>query len=640
MIRRVFDFGEFPGKRSNEMESAYYEDDKHENLSSRRALGRLLPLLKPHTRWLLICLLLLAGSKAIYLMGPNLIRRAIDVDITNRDYRGLVATVALYVLVQGLFLVTNYFFRLRMEIIGQKVMIVLRKRLFDHVLKLAISFFDRNPAGRLMARIESDTEALRMMFTNTVVAMIGSLFLVAGMFVWMAVVSWQLTLVVAILIPVISTALYFYHRVTTPMWLVIRKRMADVTASLTEFLQGMEVIQIFDRAGQVRRRMNEINYRKYRPQVVAEIIVTVMFNFIFFMETFIIALVLYFGIKWVGVAAMGAGAAAGTPAARAVAAPAAVAGGLTIGTLVMFISYVRMFFEPVYLAAEEIASIQRAVAGAKRIFGLLAVEERIPEPVQPVAWPRLETGITFENVWFSYTGDDNYVLKDVSFHIPRGMRFALAGVTGGGKSTVINLLLRFYDPQRGRILVDGIDIKGISSEDLRRKIGLVLQDIFIFPGNVASNVSLEASDYDVERVMRACHAVSADRFIESMPDKYQTELADRGANLSRGERQLLSFARALAFDPEILILDEATSSVDPETEGLIQEGLAALMRGRTSIIIAHRLSTILNVDRILVLRDGEIIERGTHDELVAADGYYAKLFRLQFASANGQEARK
>jgi ATP-binding cassette subfamily B protein len=409
--------------------------------------------------------------------------------------------------------------------------------------------------------------------------------------------------------------------------------MADVTASLTEFLQGMEVIQIFDRARHIRRRMNDINYRKYRPHVVAEVIVVVMFNFIFFMETFIIALVLYFGIRWVGVAAMA------SPGAAA-AGPASMAGGLTIGTLVMFISYVRMFFEPVYLAAEEIASIQRAIAGAKRIFGLLKVDERVPEPERPVAWPRLETGITFENVWFSYTGDDNYVLKDVSFHIPRGKRFALAGVTGGGKSTVINLLLRFYDPQRGRILVDGIDVRDISSEDLRRKIGLVLQDIFIFPGNVASNISLSAGGYDLEKVKDACRAVSADRFIESMPDRYQSELSDRGANLSRGERQLLSFARALAFDPEILILDEATSSVDPETEGMIQDGLAALMRGRTSIIIAHRLSTILNVDRILVVRDGEIVERGTHEELVAADGYYSKLFKLQFLAANGQEARK
>jgi ATP-binding cassette subfamily B multidrug efflux pump len=615
------------------MESAYYEDDKHENVSSRRALARLLPLLKPHRKWLAVCLLLLVGSKAIYVTGPNLIRRAIDVNIAGGDYRGLAATVALYVLVQGLFLVINYFFRLRMEIIGQQVMIVLRKQLFDHVLRMAVSFFDRNPTGRLMARVESDTEALRLMFTNTVVAMIGSLFLIAGMFIWMAVVSWQLTLVVAILIPVISTALYFYHRVTTPMWLVIRKRMADVTATLTEFLQGMEIIQIFDRARQARRRMNEASYRKYKPQVRAEVIVVAMFNFIFFMETFIIALVLYLGARWVGIAAMpGAGAAGGAAGSGAAGGAAA---GLTIGTLVMFISYVRMFFEPIYLAAEEIASVQRAVAGAKRIFGLLSVDETVPEPARPADWKTLESGITFENVWFSYTGDDNFALRDVSFHIPKGQRFALAGVTGGGKSTVINLLLRFYDPQRGRVLVDGIDIRDIPTESLRRKIGLVLQDIFIFPGDVAGNVALARTGYDMDKVVDACRAVSADRFIESMADKYQTELAERGANLSRGERQLLSFARALAFDPEVLILDEATSSVDPETERLIQDGLTALMRGRTSIVIAHRLATILNVDRILVVRDGQIVERGTHEGLVEAGGYYSKLFKLQFMAPDG-----
>jgi ABC-type multidrug transport system fused ATPase/permease subunit len=550
-------------------------------------------------------------------------------------------TVGLYILVQGLFLAINYVFRLRMEIIGQKVMIVLRKHLFDHVLRMAVSFFDRNPTGRLMARIESDTEALRLMFTNTVVAMIGSVFLIAGMFVWMFVVSWQLTLVVAILVPVISLALYFYHRVTTPMWLVIRKRAADVTATLTESLQGMEIIQIFDRARAARRRMNQASYAKYKPQVRAEVIVVVMFNFIFFMETFIIALVLYFGARWVGIAVMGGGALAagpGTGASPGSSAGQGIAGGLTIGTLVMFISYVRMFFEPVYLAAEEIASVQRAVAGAKRIFGLLSVDETVPEPASPVAWPALSSGITFENVWFSYAGDDNYALKDVSFHIPKGQRFALAGVTGGGKSTVINLLLRFYDPQRGRILVDGIDIRDIATESLRRKIGLVLQDIFIFPGNVASNVSLARTGYDMVKVAEACRMVSADRFIEDMPGRYETELAERGANLSRGERQLLSFARALAFDPEILILDEATSSVDPETERLIQDGLAALMRGRTSIVIAHRLSTILNVDRILVVKDGELIERGTHEDLVGAGGYYSKLFKLQFAGPNGVDA--
>lgn len=598
------------------MDSAYYEDEKHDGISSRKAFARLLPLLTPYKKWLAFCFLLLAVSKGIYLIGPNLIRRAIDVDITNSNYHGLLLTVGLYVLIQALFLIINYHFRVRMEIIGQKVMTGLRKRLFDHILRLSVSFFDRNPTGRLMARVESDTEALRMMFTNTVVAMIGSVLLITGMFFWMFIISARLAAVVAVFIPVIGIMLYIYHRLTTPKWLIIRKRMADITATMTELLQGMQIIQIFARVRNARRRLYDANLRKYRTELRAELIVVAMFNIIFFLETIIIALVLYVGAGWAGV------------------------GDLTIGTLVMFIAYIRMFFEPVHMVAEEVAVVQKAVAGAKRIFGLLDNHEIVPDSVRPVVWPKLEKGITFENVWFSYSDDGNYALKDVSFTIPKGKRYALAGVTGGGKSTVINLLFRFYDIQKGRILVDGTDIRDIAKDELRAKFGLVLQDIFLFPGNVATNVSLSANGSDRDKVADACRMVAADRFIERMPDQYETELSERGANLSRGERQLLSFARALVFDPEILILDEATSSVDPETERLIQEGMATLMRGRTSIVIAHRLSTILNVDRILVVREGEIIERGTHTELLDQGGYYSKLFKLQFTPANGMGVKK
>ncbi len=598
------------------MESAYYEDDHHDGINSRKALGRLLPLLKPFRGWLLFCLALLAVSKGLYLVGPNLMRRAIDVNIPAGDYRGLLATVGLYVLTSGLFLVINYLFRVRMEMIGQQTMTGLRKRLFAHVLRMSISFFDRNPTGRLMARVESDTEALRMLFTNTVVTMIGAVLLISGMFIWMFTVSPKLTLIVGLFLPIMTVTLYIYHRLTTPKWLIVRKRMADVTAALTEYLQGVPIIQIFNRSGEVRRRMNEINRRKYQPQLRAELSVVVMFNFIFFVETLIMALVLNVGARWAG------------------------AGQVTLGTLVMFIAYIRMFFEPVHMAAEEIAVVQKAIAGAKRIFHLLETDEHIPEPVHPVVWPALESAITFDNVWFSYGNDGNYVLKDVSFTVPKGQRFALAGVTGGGKSTVINLLLRFYDVQKGRILVDGVDIRHIASDDLRRKFGLVLQDIFLFPGSVATNVSLSANGFDRNRVIEACRTVSADRFIDKMAKQYETELSERGANLSRGERQLLSFARALVFDPQILILDEATSSVDPETERLIQEGMMTLMKGRTSIIIAHRLATILNVDHILVIREGEIVERGTHRELVAQNGYYTKLCKLQFSAGNGEEVKQ
>jgi len=598
------------------MVSAYYEDDKHDGISSRKALGKVLPLLKPYRKWLLYCLLLLAVSKAIYLVGPDLIRHAIDVNISGKDYAGLLATVGLYVLAQGLFLITNYIFRVRMEIIGQDVMTALRKRLFDHIMGMSISFFDRNPTGRLMARVESDTEALRMLFTNTVVTMLGSVLLILGMFIWMFTISAKLALVVAAYLPLVVVLLYVYHRITTPKWLVIRKRMADITAALTEYLQGMQIIQIFDRAREVKKRMYEINRRKYTTQVRAELWVVAMFNTIYFLENCIIAMVLWAGVRWAG------------------------ADGLTIGVLVMFVSYIRMLMEPIHMAAEEIAVVQKAVAGAKRIFSLLDTHDVIPEPVRPVAWPRLREGITFENVWFSYGNDNNWTLKDVSFSIPKGKRFALAGVTGGGKSTVINLLLRYYDIQKGKITVDGNDIRDLRKRDLREKFGLVLQDIVLFPGNVASNVSLSANGFDRKKITDACSMVSANRFIERMPDQYETELSERGGNLSRGERQLLSFARALVYDPQILILDEATSSVDPETERLIQEGMETLMRGRTSIVIAHRLSTILNVDRILVIREGAIIEEGTHDELVALGGYYSKLFKLQFTPKNGLGVKK
>ncbi|MEE9442542.1 MAG: ABC transporter ATP-binding protein [candidate division Zixibacteria bacterium] len=598
------------------MNSAYFEDEKYEDVSSRKAFGRLLPLLKPHIKWLLICFGLLAVAKALYVYAPTLIRTAIDVDIANADYRGLLITVGLYTLLQGLFLIGNYFFRIRMEIIGQRVMTLLRKDLFDHILKMAVSFYDRNPVGRLMARVESDTEALRQMFTNTVVNIIGTIIQVIGIFIVLLLISPNLALIVMAFIPIIVIALYIYQRQTTSKWLLVRKRMADITATLTEFLQGLQIIQIFDRIKMVRQRMFQASMNKMRPDFQANMWVIVMFNFIFFMETAIIASVLYFGAKWAGV------------------------GSVTIGTLVMFIAYIRQLMEPVHLAAEQLAMIQKAVAGAKRIFGLMDTHEIVPESVRPVSWPKFREGIVFENVWFSYTNDDNYALKDASFTIPRGKQYALAGVTGGGKSTVINLLLRFYDPQKGRIVIDGIDLRDIPKDQLREKIGLVLQDIFLFPGNVASNVSLSVNGADRNKVVDACKTVAAHQFIERMPEQYETELSERGGNLSRGERQLLSFARALIADPQVLILDEATSSVDPETERLIQQGLTTLMRGRTSIIIAHRLSTIINVDKILVIREGEIIERGKHEELLEKNGYYSKLFKLQFKQLNGNGVKK
>jgi ATP-binding cassette subfamily B protein len=303
---------------------------------------------------------------------------------------------------------------------------------------------------------------------------------------------------------------------------------------------------------------------------------------------------------------------------------------MSAGVIVAFIMYIRRFFEPIHRAAEELHVVQRAIAGARRIFALLKNEERITEPEHPKNWDSFTDAIRFENVSLSYNNDGKFALKDASFEIKRGEKVALVGQTGGGKSTIVNLLLRFYEPSAGRITVDGIDIREINSANLRAKFGLVLQDIFLFPGNVRDNITLDKEGISAETLAASAHLVTADRFIERMPQKYETEISERGANLSRGERQLLSFARAMVFDPQVLLLDEATSSVDPDTEKQIQAALNRLLAGRTSLIIAHRLSTILDADKILVIREGQIIERGTHRELLAQSGYYEKLYRLQF----------
>jgi len=368
----------------------------------------------------------------------------------------------------------------------------------------------------------------------------------------------------------------------------------------------MSIIQIFHRGSYVKRKMNEANRLKFEDDVYVNICVVLFFNTVFFLESVMIALVLFFGAVWMK------------------------SGLITVGTISMFIILIWRSFEPIHRASEQLANIQKAIAGGKRIFALLTNNDKLKEAEQPVAWNKLERGIRFENVWFSYTGDDNYVLRDVSFDVSVGGKVALAGVTGGGKSTIMSLMLRLYDPQKGKITVDGIDIRDISMAQLRKRFALVLQDIYLFPGDIKSNIALDSNDGSSDRVYTAARTVDADTFIRRLPQKYDTEVSEKGANFSRGERQLLSFARALAVDPDVLILDEATSSVDPQTERTIQASLKKLMAGRTSLVIAHRLTTILDADEILVVKRGEIIERGTHTDLLLQNGYYSKLFHLQF----------
>ena len=586
--------------------------DEEKDISSKQAFGKLLPFLRKHVKGLSVCLFMLAAATILSLYWPILIRKAIDVNIARSDFHGLIKTVVLIGVFQLASLIFQYLQRVKLETIGQNVMVDLKSRLFHHILSLDISFFDRNPVGRLLARVESDTESLRMLFTNTVVLVVGDLLLMTGIYGVMFYYHWRLTLILISIIPVAAVLVVLVARITSPRFLAVRKKMAEITATLTEFLHGMSIVQIFHRGEYARRKLSRANELKFREHARGEIAFIVFFNTIFFLQYVAIALTLFFSVIWIK------------------------AGTLTVGTISMFIILIWRSFDPIWRVSEQLSTIQKAIAGAKRIFALLSQKSSLPQPEKPVAWSGLKEGIKFENVTFSYTDDDNYALKDVSFEIPSGKRVALVGATGGGKTTVISLLLRLYDPQRGRITVDGIDIRDLATDDLRKRFALVLQDIILFPGDVRSNISLDSEDISEELVTGAARTVEADRFISRLPEGYKTEVSEKGMNFSRGERQLLSFARALASDPDVLLLDEATSSVDPETERVIQNSLKKLMAGRTSIIVAHRLSTILDVDEILVIRHGEVIERGTHTELILKEGgYYAKLFHLQFKNRNG-----
>ncbi len=627
------------------MNTAYFQDEQENAIPARTAFRGLLPLLKPHRKRLVINLVLMIIATAMAVVGPILIQQATDIAVAANNYSNLSeaalpsssAATAVETLVGSAstammlcalaFLISfivgasvEYAQRVHLEIVGQDVITSLKRRCFDHLMGLSIAFFDKNPVGRLLSRVESDGESLRQLFTNIVVMVVRDILLLIGMLTAMFIYNWQLTLVVLAVSPLAAVLVWLYQRYTTPRFLQVRKFMADILAGLTELLQGMPIVQVFNRQDTIKQRMWDLNRRKFRKDAETHVSNVMFFNSMYFLQRVVIAAVVLIGANMVlrGVGAAGA------------------EDGVTAGIVIAFIMYIERFFEPIYRASEELHIVQQAIAGARRIFALLKNNERIVEAATPTRWESFEDVIKFEDVSFSYSNDDNYALKDVTLEIRKGEKVALVGMTGGGKSTIINLLLRFYDRTRGSITLDGVDIRDIGINDLRAKFGLVLQDIFLFPGNIRENITLEHEGVTDELLQSTTKIVTADRFIDRLPERFDTEVAERGGNLSRGERQLLSFARAMVFNPQILLLDEATSSVDPDTERRIQAALKRLLKGRTSVIIAHRLSTILDADKILVIRNGEIIERGNHAELLAQGGYYEKLFRLQFMKSGSE----
>lgn len=575
-------------------------------------LKRLAPLLRPFRLRIAAAGLVLLASSGLGLLPPLLVRRAIDVNIGGGDFTGLAATVGLYVALQAVLFVVNYLMAVVLEGLGVRLVSALKERLFGHVLDMDIAFFDLYPVGKLISRVESDTEAIRRLFTTTMFTLLGAMVSLVGMVAVMFTVSPRLFMAVSILIPPIILLTALFQRKVRPMFAVVRRQYAGIVGYLTEMIQGMRVVQAFSREPEVCQGMAGLNRSYLKTLIPAEILDMGFFSLVGLFEILGLAIILFVG-------------------------GGMVAGGLlTIGSLVLFLGYLRQFFMPVYAFSEQVGIMQRAFAAAERVFNVLDMNPNVTSVHGGQCSASFKDRIEFKNVFFSYgtrsgQQEGDWVLRDVSFGVGRGEKVALVGATGGGKTSVINLLLRFYDPQQGSIAMDGTDIREIPLESLRRRFALVLQDVYLFPGTVRENLTLGA-EIPEAKIQEAAELLGLGRLLRRLPQGLDAELAERGGNLSQGERQLMSFARALAYDPEILILDEATSSVDPHSERMIQAGIKKLLAGRTAIIIAHRLSTIMDADRILVVHKGRIAEQGTHRELMEKNGYYARLYRIQFAA--------
>ena len=584
--------------------SAPPDDDAAARSYDWALLRRLLGYLRPYRLAVLLALLLIAAQSLLELAGPWLVKLAIDEHIARGDAAGLVPLSALYLLVLVLAFGTRFAQLYLLTMTGQRIVLDLRKQIFDHLLRLHVGFFDRTPVGKMMTRVTSDVDAINELFTSGVVTVFGDLMTLLGIMGALLLLNWRLALVTFAVLPLFFLLTDWFRRGARQSFRDVRGWVARLNAFLQEHLSGMAVVQLFSRERRALQEFDAVNRGHADANLRSIFYYAVFYPGIDLLAALAAALILLFGGQRV------------------------LEGTLTLGALVAFIQYSERFWRPISDLSEKFNVLQAAMASSERIFGLLDTPAEVTPPALPRPLPEVRGRVAFESVSFAYQAG-RPVLQDVSFTVEPGRSLALVGATGAGKTSVISLLTRFYDVDAGRITLDGIDIRELDPAVLRGSLALVLQDVHLFSGTVRSNIALGSPIPD-ERVRAAARAVGAERFIEALPGGYEAEVKERGATLSVGQKQLLSFARALAHDPRVLILDEATSSIDTATEQLIQEALAVLLRGRTAIVIAHRLSTIQHVDEILVLHKGRVRERGSHAELLARRGLYWRLYQLQY----------
>jgi ATP-binding cassette subfamily B protein len=570
-----------------------------------RLMRRLVAYLRPHRAAVVLAAAAILLSSAAELAQPWITQLAIDRDIANRDVGGLARMVTIYLVLIVAGFVAEYGQTRILQTVGQHILHRLRAEVYAHLHALELRYYDRHPVGRLMTRVTTDVDALNELFTSGVITVLGDLLALAGIMVAMLLMNWRLALVAFSVLPLIAWVAHWFRTNVRESYRRVRGLVARLNAFLQEHLTGMAVVQLFGQEPRTARRFDAIN-REHRDVNIASIFYYALFYpLIEILAAVSGALIIWYGTGW------------------------AREGELTVGVLVAFLQYSRRFFQPIADLSEKFNVMQAAMAAAERIFGVLDTTPALPVPASPRVPAEPRGRVEFDHVWFAYD-DEHFVLRDVSFTIEPGQRVGIVGATGAGKTSVINLLLRFYDVQRGRVLVDGIDVRDWDVRALRRLFGLVLQDVHLFSGTIADNIRLGRADIDEAAIVRAARAVHAHDFIMARPDGYGSMLAERGASLSVGQKQLLSFARALAFDPAVLLLDEATSSVDTATEALIEDALHVMMNGRSVLAIAHRLSTIQDMDVILVLHKGELREQGRHQDLIAARGLYHRLYELQY----------